>query len=144
MEIPVAAEPEGEEFDTSCGCCGRPIYHGHGWLTSEGRSLAAYWYQWSEGHEGRFFLAIARFDDEDCLIPGVATFSGSIAEGETRYSTVDPPDAPWDPLLTKSFGPMLTRDLALAHRGEFFAFVDAITANDQRLSSRILRCGLQA
>ena len=141
-EIPVSVEPEGEEFSTACSCCGRPIHWGHGWLTSSGRSLAAFWYQWSEGHLGRFALAVARFDEEDCLIPGVVCVLAKVEEQALQYSILEPETAPWSGF--EAFGHISRREQGLLDRQRVFALVDAITENDRRLSSRILASGLQS
>ena len=139
-QIPISAVPEGEEFATNCICCGRPIYWGMGWLESESKTLAAYWYHWSEGHQGLFRLAVARFDDEENLVAGVAQISGQVDPKEIRYSIVDADDCPWGDF--GSFGPVISRARALEHKGWIFNLVDAIAANERRLSSRILACGL--
>jgi hypothetical protein len=139
-QIPISTVSEGEEFATNCDCCGRPIYWGMGWLESESRTLAAYWYQWSEGHQGLFRLAVARFDDEENLVAGVAQISGQVDSKDIRYSILDADDYPWDDF--GSFGPVISRAQALEHEGWIFNLVDAIAANERRLSSRILECGL--
>jgi hypothetical protein len=141
--VPVTATPEGEEFETKCACCGRPIYWGHGWLESTGAALAAYWYQWSEGHLGKFLLAIARFDGNEYLIPGVSSLVGQIRDEAIQYSIVDSRDQNWGD-MTKPFGPLLSREESLINKTSIFELTDAITANDQRISSRILASGLQA
>ena len=141
-QIPISTVSEGEEFATNCDCCGRPIYWGMGWLESESRTLAAYWYQWSEGHQELFRLAVARFDDEENLVAGVAQISGQVDSKDIRYSIQDADDCPWDDF--GSFGPVISRAQALEHKGWIFNLVDAIAANERRLSSRILECGLHA
>ena len=108
---------------------------------AEGRSLAAFWYQWSEGHQGRFSLAIARFDDEDCLVPGVVCVSARIEAQALVYSVLEPQAAPWPNF--GAFGAIADRESALEDRQTVFALIDAITANDSRLSTRILANGLQ-
>jgi hypothetical protein len=140
--INVKADPDGEEYETQCACCGRPIYWGYGWLSSGETSLAAYWYQWSEGHQGRFCLAVARFDEDDCLIPGVACVSGRLQSGSIHYSILNPEDSPWESF--GSFGPPADRATALEEKGEIFSLIDLITANENRISSRIIASGLQS
>lgn len=140
-DIPCAVEPEGE-YEFFCACCNRPVYDGHGWLMSGKRSLAAFWYQWPEGHEGKFVLAIARFDDAEHLIPGVAFVSAEIKDEALRYSVCEPEQSPWADF--GPFGAVATRESALQDRDWLFSLVDAITANDPRLSSRILASGLSA
>jgi hypothetical protein len=141
-DIPVSVEPEGEEYATRCSCCGRPIHWGHGWLMSEGRSLAAFWYQWAEGHQGKFSLAIARFDDRECLIPGVVCMSAEIRDDALHYGVYESNEAPW-PSFGK-FGAIAEREHALRDKAWLFSLVDAITANDRRLSTRILASGLHS
>lgn len=140
--VSVLATPEGIEFETRCSCCGRPIYWGQGWLESSKATLAAYWYQWSEGHQGRFMLAVARFDSKEVLIPGVVSVSACIEADAIQYSVLEPSEAHWPDL--SRFGPLLDRQEALQHKSEIFALIDAVTANDRRLSTRILGGGLQA
>lgn len=141
-DFPISIEAEGEEFSTLCSCCSRPIYWGHGWLMSEGQSLATYWYQWSEGHQGRFSLAIARFDNDDLLIPGVVCVSAKIEAHALVYTVLEPEVAPWPNF--GAFGVIADRKSALEDGQRVFALVDAIAANDSRLSTRILATGLQA
>jgi hypothetical protein len=140
--IEVSTTPEGTEFETLCPCCGRPIYWGHGWLDSPNGALAAYWYQWSEGHQGRFVVAVARFAGDETLIPGITSVSACIENEAIQYSVLEPGATTWPDL--SRFGPLLSREAALQHKSKIFALVDAITANDQRISSRILGSGLQA
>lgn len=140
--IAVRATPEGAEFETHCSCCGRPIYWGQGWLESPPATLATYWYQWSEGHQGRFMLALARFDSEEVLIPGVVSVSACIEADAIQYSILEPSGAHWPDL--SRFGSLLGRDAALQHKAEIFVLIDAITANDQRISTRILGSRPQA
>jgi hypothetical protein len=142
-EIPVNVEPEGEGFETSCSCCDRPIHWGHGWLMSEGRSLAAFWFQWPEGHQGRFSLAVARFTHDEQLIPGVISISAEIRDGALRYGIDDINQGLW-PDFFDSFGGLAGRDGGLRDKQLLFALVDAITENDRRLSSRILAVGLHS
>ena len=140
-DLPISIEPEGEESSNLCSCCSRPIYWGHGWLISEGQSLAAFWYQWSEGHQGRFSLAIARFDDEEFLVPGVVCVSARIEAQALIYAVLEPEAAPWSNF--GAFGAVADRESALEDGKRVFALVDAISANDRRLSARILTAGLQ-
>jgi hypothetical protein len=141
-DAPVTVEPEGEEFATSCACCGRPIYWGHGWLMSENHSLAAFWYQWSEGHQGRFSLAIARFDDQEVLVPGVVCVQAQIEDQALKYSVLEPSTVPWSTF--GAFGAIAERAVGMEDKERVFSLVDAIAANEGRLSTRILASGLQA
>jgi len=132
------AEPEGDEIQTSCSCCGRSIFWDHGWLTSEGKSLAAYWYNWSTGHSGRFVLKLALFDEQDVLVPGVVSIAARIEQQAIHYSIVEPKEAIWSGLDLSRFGPAMRRAESLSHKKHLFAVVDAIAAREGRLSSRIL------
>jgi len=136
--IDVVAKPDGDENVDACTCCGRPIYEGRGALESSGSDVADYWYRWSEGHEARFILAISPCNDHGEPRGGVAVISARIDRGNIVYSVVEPADSPWTG--TSTFGPILTREEAL--KGplvpDLFNLVDAIAANEQRLSSRIL------
>lgn len=142
LEIAVTATREGEEFQTLCECCRRPVHWGYGWLESEAGALAAYWYQWPEGHEGRHFLGIARFDEQEQLVPGVVCISALIDDRQMKYVICNPGDAPWTDF--GSFGPIASRDDALRDHARIFALVDAIEANESAISSRILASGLRA
>ena len=143
-DISVTAVPLGEETSESCRCCGRPIYAGAGDLTSEEGPLATYWYRWSEGHHGRFVLAVGRTDEGGQPVPGVLVVQAGIADGNITYGVLHPDDSPWESL--SAFGRPLTRDEAFsaADRTWWFRLVDAIAANESRISSRILQAGLQA
>ena len=142
-DICVTAVPLGEETSESCRCCGRPIYAGAGDLTSEEGPLAAYWYRWSEGHQGRFILAVGRIGENGEPVPGVLVVKGGLADGNISYSVLGPDDSPWE--CFSAFGPPLTRDAAFsaADRTWWFRLVDAIAANERRISNRILQIGLQ-
>ena len=139
-EIPVVARPEGNELTTPCTCCGRPVPRGTGELATTERALADYWYQWPEGHEGRFSIAVCpRGDDgEPVEGRGVIVVSGRVAADGIHYSVSDPKDAPWADF--GAYGPVLSRKDALEgpFSGDLFTYIDAIAANEKRLSSRIL------
>ena len=106
------------------------------------KSLSAFWYQWSEGHQGRFALAVARFDDEDCLVPGIVCVTARIEDEALQYSVIEPDSCPWTNF--GAFGFVATREVALLDRQRVFALIDAISENDKRLSSRILASGLHS
>jgi hypothetical protein len=141
-DLPVTVEPEGEEFATACACCRRPIYWGHGWLMSANLSLAAFWYHWSEGHQGRFSLARARFDDQEVLVPGVVCVQAQIEDQALKYSVLEPSAVPWSTF--GAFGAVAERAVGMEDREKVFSLVDAIAANEGRLSTRILASSLQA
>jgi hypothetical protein len=143
-EIDVSAIPDGEEQTASCSCCGRPVYEGSGTLQTESVAFADYWYRWSEGHEGRFTLAISPCSEFGDPIGSVAVVSGRVTDTDIVYSVLEPGDSPWTDFGT--FGAILTRDAALngEHSHNLFNIVDAVAANERRISSRILASGLQA
>jgi hypothetical protein len=138
--LEVKAMPEGDETTEACPCCGRPIYEGRGVLTSADHDLADYWYRWSEGHEGRFDLAVSPCDDAGAPRGGVAVLSARLEAGNIIYLVVEPEDSPWKGTAT---APVLRRAQALDSNlmPDLFALVDAIAANDRRLSKRISECG---
>ena len=105
------------------------------------KSLSAFWYQWSEGHDGRFALAVARFDDEDCLVPGVVCVTARIEDEALQYGVLEPDSCPWPNF--GAFGFISIREEALLDRQRVFALIDAIAENENRLSSRILASGLR-
>lgn len=108
----------------------------------ERRSLAAFWYQWSEGHQGRFNLAIARFTDEEILVPGVVCIRAQIEDQALKFDVLEPSAVPWSSF--GAFGAVAERAIALKDRQRIFSLVDAITANDCRLSTRILASSQQS
>jgi hypothetical protein len=138
--IDVSIQHEGDETVAACSCCGRPLYEGRGLLKAKDGDLADYWYQWSEGHMGRFVLAISPCNEYRSHRRGVAVVSGRIDSGNLIYTVLDAVDSPW--AATKSF-PVLDREEALSI-SDLFNLVDAIAANERRISSRILECGNMA
>jgi hypothetical protein len=134
--IDVSAQCEGDETVAACRCCGRPLYEGRGILKAKDGDLANYWYEWSEGHIGRFVLAISPCNEDSSLRGGVAVVSGRIDSGNIIYTVLDAVDSPW--ARTKSFR-ILDREEALSI-SDLFNLVDAIAANERRISSRILEC----
>ncbi len=138
----VTAEATAAEIEAACSCCGRPIYEGAGELQSNGTAVASYWYRWSEGHEGRFTLAIGRRGPGGVSKAGVAVVAARIEGDSLIYRVLDPDDSPWKHF--SDFGPPLTRDQALADelRGRVFELVDLIAAREARISDRILSSGL--
>jgi hypothetical protein len=137
-EVDVAAVPSGDETTDRCPCCQRPIYEGVGELQSDVGSIAMYWYRWPEGHAGRFTLAVGRISVHGDPISGVLIVVASVDADQITYTVLDPEDSPWSGF--GSFGGPLTRAEALSedNRSTLFALVDAIAANERRISSRIL------
>lgn len=141
----VYAVPDGNEHISACPCCGRPQYSGCGALQSTESTLADYWYRWTEGHEGRFELAIAfREDGEPVDNAGVAVVSSRIQGGNLVYTVVGPENSSWSDFGV--YGKVLDRTAVIAQATDtnLFGIVDAICANEQRLSNRILASGLHA
>jgi hypothetical protein len=130
------------EVTRKCDCCGRPIYLGCGELTSGGRALADYWYQWAEGHEARFYLAVSPRDSSGNCVEdaGVSVLSARIDAADLVYSVIEPEQSPWSDF--GAFGKVLPRDEVLnsSDSNSLFLFVDAIAANEPRLAARILEC----
>ena len=91
--------------------------------------LAAYWYQWAEGHEGCFGLE-----------PGIVSISALIDQDNISYSVKDADDDAWPQFLDffNDNGGLLDRQAALQDASRVFSLVDAIAANDARLVARIL------
>ena len=140
-EISVWTEPQGEESESICACCDRLLHEGEGVLISESGDLADYAYRWADGHESRFSLAVSACDEhgEPCGLAVVSCRS----DGESLiYSIVEPADSPWPD--NDVFGPVLSRHQILVEKlvPSLFNLVDAITTNDDRISSRILSASL--
>lgn len=134
-ETVVWAVPDGEEQTSACPCCGRPIYEGEGCLTSEDGDLADYGYRWAEGHGARFTLGIAPIDEQGARYGGLAVITCR-SDGESLiYTILEPEDSPWGD--TEAFGPVLTRE-QVKSLPNIFSFVDAISASESRISTRIL------
>ena len=142
MEVSaVVTVPDGEEQASTCSCCGRPVYEGCGELQSPDSLIADYWYRWSEGHEGRFSLAVGLYDEDETRLGQVAVLSTRIEDGNIVYTVLEPADSPWTDF--GPFGSVVTREQALS-MPNLFNIVDAISANEPRLSTRILASGLRA
>ena len=137
-DIFVTADSEGAETTTLCTCCGRAMYAGYGVLRSGQDDLADYWYQWSDGHEQRFCLAVSACDSNSCPVGGIAVVSACREGDGLVYTVLEPDQSPWPDSPT--FGPILTREQTLSGQitPNLFALVDAIVANESRLSSRVL------
>lgn len=144
--VDVVVVPEGEEHLSSCSCCGRPIYSGCGELEAEGTTIADYWYRWSEGHQGRFNLAIAFRDSKGEPVEdgGVVAIAVRIDSGNIIYTVQEPEEAPWSDF--GAYGRVMSRALALreAQATNLFNIAGAVSANERRISTRVLGSGLQA
>ena len=127
-----------EEEASSCHCCGRAVYEGEGVLESETLELAHYGYRWAEGHESRFTLGICALDQQGANVAGLAVVSGRSDGEKLIYTVLEPEQAPWGD--SEALGKVLTRKQLLEDDlvPNLFDLVDAIVANEPRISSRIL------
>lgn len=132
--------PDGEEKVGACTCCARPMYSGCGGIVVDGEEIAGYWYRWSEGHEGRFVIAIAWEENEGY----VATAWGDATSEGISYGIQEIADSPWGEM--SDYGRHLSRPELLESIGlrtTFFELVDILAANEPNLSLRIKeRCDL--
>lgn len=124
-----------------CTCCGSPIHRGNGEIHSSTRVLADYWYEWPDGHEGQFSLAVCLRDDAGEWVEGagVVVLRGSFGVEDLQFAVVEGAQSPWQDFGV--FGPVLSRSafLVSASREKTFGVVDAIVARDMRLVERIER-----
>lgn len=131
---------DGNEHAGTCACCGRAQYTGCGEAMSSETTLATYWYRWTEGHEGRFELAIARHDSAGDPIEngGVAAIAAHIRDESLIYTVLEPSESSWPGF--GAYGKVLDRDFVLHQAASLrlFDIVDAISATEERVSSRIL------
>lgn len=136
-EIPVSTTVITDEETSRCPCCGRPVYEGEGVLESEGQELAHYGYRWAEGHESRFTLGICSLDRQGANVAGLAVVSGRSDGEQLIYTVLEPEHAPWGD--SEALGKVLTRKQLLEEGlvPNLFCLVDAIVANEPRISSRI-------
>lgn len=132
---------EGEERAYECTCCGKLNHWGNGELHSQSDVLADYWYEWPDGHEGQFSLAVCLRDDsgQPARGAGVVVLRGSVTATDLRFTAVDVEASPW-----KDFGPfgaVIPRDAFLSSpfRTRIFDIVDAVVARDDRLVGRLER-----
>ena len=88
------------------------MYSGSGVIERLAVSVGAYWYQWSDGHEGRFVLAVA-WGMEGPHGERVVVLQGRASPDGRRYGILEPAESPWD---LSDIGPMLTRAEALLTR----------------------------
>jgi len=131
-------EAVGDETQEACPCCSRPVFEGEGVLMSERGELAAYAYRWPEGHEGRFSVALSPIDAQGDFYAGLATLTCRNDGEQLIYVVLEPDASPWGD--SKVMGKVLSRQ-ELLHDGvipDLFALVDAITAGEERISSRIM------
>ena len=127
-----------EEENSSCPCCGRDMFEGEGILNSELGELAYYAYQWSEGHQARFKLGICALKENAEIIPGLAAVSCHFNGESLIYTVLEPEESPWGD--SDDLGAVLSRNQVLEENKipNIFSLVDAISANDKRISGKIL------
>jgi len=133
----IGAIPDDEEVMKSCPCCGKPVFSACGGLQIDGEEIAGYWYRWSEGHEGRFEIALAWGDEEGY----VATAWGRASLEGIQYGINEVADSPWGDM--SDYGRHLGRAELLildAAKARFFEFADLIAAHEPNLSKRIKSC----
>jgi hypothetical protein len=104
----------------------------------EGRALAHYGYHWAEGHESRFTIGICAQDEQGKSLAGLAVASGRNDGEQLIYTVLEPEQAPWGD--SEALGKVLTRKQLLEDGviPNLFGLLDAIVANEPRISSRIL------
>lgn len=137
-EVSITTAAVTDEEVSSCPCCGRPVYEGEGVLESESRELAHYGYRWAEGHESRFTLGICALDHEGENLAGLAVVSARSDGKKLIYTVLEPEQALWGD--SETLGKVLTRRQLLEEGliPDLFGLVDAIVANEPRISSRII------
>ncbi|MFS2025999.1 hypothetical protein [Massilia sp. CT11-137] len=137
-DVSVSTTAITAEQESACPCCGRPVYEGEGVLESDSRELAHYGYRWAEGHESRFTIGICALDEHGGNVAGLAVVSGRGDGEQLIYTVLDPEQAPWGG--SASLGKVLTRKELLEDGviPDLFSLLDAIVANEPRISSRIL------
>ena len=137
-DVSVSTTAITDEQESACPCCGRPVYEGEGVLESGSRELAHYGYRWAEGHESRFTIGICALDEQGANVAGLAVVSGRSDGEQLIYTVLDPEQAPWGD--SASLGKVLTRKQLLEEGAvpNLFGLLDAIVANEPRISSRIL------
>lgn len=137
-KISVSTTAITEEETSQCSCCGRPVYEGEGVLESDTQELAHYGYRWAEGHESRFSLGVCALDGQGENVAGLAVVSGRSDGEQLIYTVLEPEHAPWGD--SEALGKVLTRKQLLEEGlvPNLFNLVDAIVANEPRISSRIM------
>lgn len=137
-DIRVWVDEITEEEKSSCRCCGRDMFEAEGVLNSERGEIAYYAYQWSDGHQARFKLGICALSESSEVIPGLVAVSCQFNGERLVYSILEPEDSPWGD--SEAFGAVLSRNDVLEKNRipNIFFIVDAIAANDRRISRKIL------
>ena len=132
---------EDAEQSSACSCCGSLNHRGSGDLHSQTKVLADYWYEWPDGHEGQFSLAICTRDDEGEPVEGagVVVLRASITAQELSYTVVDGEQSPWRDF--GAYGQVISRPSFLggSSSARVFELVDAVVAREHRLAERIER-----
>jgi hypothetical protein len=138
MEVGYTTESLETESSLPCPCCGRPIHHGTGWLLRGDEELAFYSYRWTEGHEARFYLAVAGTTSGH-MRQGFAVVSCRRRGDDLHYTAVGPEESPWED--SETLGRVLSREEALNPHGlypDLWSLTDAIAQHEPRLAERIL------
>lgn len=128
------AIPDDKEVIRTCPCCGMSVFSACGGIVIDGEEVAGYWYRWSEGHEGRFEIALAWVNDEAY----VATAWGHTSVEGIQYGVNEVDDSPWGDM--SEYGTHLGRQSLLnlpAERGKFFELADTLAVHEPNLSKRI-------
>ena len=131
---PMQARPEGEELVAPCRCCGRSVYQGSGSIVQRTDVVADYWYSWSDGHDGRFTLAVRWGEPRKERIVVVAC---QPKQTGVEMSILDPQQNPWPRLA--SIGRVMARAEAVMDpdHPKYFEFLDAVVISERRLSDRL-------
>ena len=102
---------------STCHCCGKKSYVGHGFIYKNDDAYAVYYVGWSDAHPDKkvsIAIAIGKWDD-DSTVDDRTCFGIEASEGadEIFLRVIEPDESPWS--NTDLLGPMLTRDEALSH-----------------------------
>jgi hypothetical protein len=114
------------------------VYEGEGVLESGDVELAHYGYRWAEGHESRFTVGICALDRQGANLAGLAVVTARSDGEKLIYTVLEPEKSPWGD--SEALGKVLTRKQLLEEGliPNLFDLLDAIVANEPRISSRIL------
>ena len=108
----------GENKNAStCHCCGKDSFVGHGFIYKNDDAYAVYYVGWSNAHLDKkvsIALAISEWDD-DSTTDDRTCFGIEVSEGEDEiyFSVIGPSESPWS--NTDLLGPMITRNEGLSH-----------------------------
>ncbi|MGO4549585.1 hypothetical protein AB4059_00555 [Lysobacter sp. 2RAF19] len=114
------------------------MHQGSGWLLRGDEEIAFYSYRWTDGHEIRFFLAVAGTASGH-MRQGFAVVSCQRLGDDLYYTAVDSEASPWED--SEMMGRVLSREEALDPHGlypDLWSLTDAIAQHEPRLAQRIL------